>query len=312
MIEQFADEAGVVLRRDVVRTLSDDRVLTRAVRNGSLVRIRQGAYVLGTVWQQADREARHLLLVRAVLKQYGDDVAASHASAHLVLGGPSWGLDLTNAHLTHLTPIGGRRRSARIIHHHGACLVDDVTRTDEGWMTAAARTALDTASLAPRVPAVAVLDWHLNQGLTTLEELTRVFERMEQWPRTLSLQMVLRLADGRSESVAETRARLLFLESGLPAPTPQYEIHHPSGRLAGRVDFAWPEYKVMVEIDGLEKYLRLRRAGESVADAVVREKKREDLLRELTGWTMLRFVWSDLDRPRATADRVRRALSRAA
>ena len=29
----------------------------------------------------------------------------------------------------------------------------------------------------------------------------------------------------------------------------------------------------------------------------MREKKREDLLRELTGWLMIRLIWADLFRP---------------
>jgi hypothetical protein len=41
-------------------------------------------------------------------------------------------------------------------------------------------------------------------------------------------------------------------------------------------------------------------------DAVFREKLREDALRETTGWSMVRLVWSDLHRPAVTAARLRR------
>ncbi len=37
----------------------------------------------------------------------------------------------------------------------------------------------------------------------------------------------------------------------------------------------------------------------------MREKRREDLLRRLTGWSMLRLVWADLERPAATAAIIR-------
>ncbi|MHB1009909.1 MAG: hypothetical protein ACYC1E_11885 [Propionibacteriaceae bacterium] len=60
------------------------------------------------------------------------------------------------------------------------------------------------------------------------------------------------------------------------------------------------------------KYGRLLRPGESVGDAVFREKCREDELREITGWPMFRLTWSDYDHPVATADRVGRLLRRAA
>ena len=312
VIELFADEAGVILRRDVVATLGDDKALVRALRNGAVVRLRQGAYVLAPVWQQAGRVERHRLLSHAVLRQYGDHVAQSHVSAHLEMGGPDWGLDLTDAHLTHLDGCGGRRRSARVVHHHGACLADDLTRNDGSWTTSPTRTALDTASLAARDPAVAVLDWHLNQGTTSLELLDRGFDRMVNWPNTLHLQMALRLTDPKAESVAETRARLMFREQRIPPPESQFAIFHPSGRFAGRVDFAWPERRVMCEVDGMGKYLRDRRPGESIEDTVLREKRREDLLRELTGWAMIRLVWADFDRPGTASDRIRRMLHIAA
>ena len=62
------------------------------------------------------------------------------------------------------------------------------------------------------------------------------------------------------------------------------------------------------EFDGLVKYLTPARPGESPADVVIREKKREDLIRELTGWLSIRLVWADLHRPARTAARIRKQL----
>ena len=47
---------------------------------------------------------------------------------------------------------------------------------------------------------------------------------MTQWPDTLTTDLVLRLADGRSESVGETRIRYLCWAMGLPAPEVNYPI----------------------------------------------------------------------------------------
>ena len=66
------------------------------------------------------------------------------------------------------------------------------------------------------------------------------------------------------------------------------------------------------EFDGKAKYHRFRRPGETIEQAVMREKQREDLLRELTGWRCIRLVWADLFTPELTAQRIRRALLRAA
>lgn len=311
MLEWLADEHGVLLRSDVVASGIDDNALRRAVQAGRVVRMRQGAYALGPVWQSADRVGRHRLLVVAVRRQYGNDVALSHVSACIEQGGPNWGLDLTAVHLTNLLGIG-ERKAARIVHHRGACRAHDITRLDGGWITAPARTAMDTACIAAREPAVAVLDYFQQRGLATRDQLEEVFASMKSTPDSLSLLMKLDLSDGKAESVGETRSRLLFRKEGLPAPEPQFEIFHPSGLLAGRVDFAWPERRVMLEFDGIQKYLRLRREGETIEQAILREKAREDLLRELTGWIMIRLIWADLDRPEATANRILRKFAQAA
>lgn len=80
----------------------------------------------------------------------------------------------------------------------------------------------------------------------------------------------------------------------------------------GVTDFAWPEHRLLGEFDGKVKYGRLLLPGEEPGDAVFREKEREDLLRLLTGWSMIRFTWVDLHHAERTAAAVRRQLWRAA
>jgi hypothetical protein len=97
---------------------------------------------------------------------------------------------------------------------------------------------------------------------------------------------------------------------GLPEPVLQFEVRDAAGTFVGRTDFAWPEYGLLGEFDGFSKYGRLRRPGETVEEAVVREKTREDLLREVTGWLMIRLIWRELFTPDATAARLRAQLLR--
>ncbi|WP_408895441.1 type IV toxin-antitoxin system AbiEi family antitoxin domain-containing protein [Nocardioides sp. R1-1] len=311
MLEYLVDAQGILLRRDALAVGFDDNALRRAVRAGMLVRIRQGCYVLRERWEQADRVERHRLLLDAVRQLYDDTVAASHISACIEQGGPNWGLDLSAVHLTSLRA-KGERSGARVIHHRGEVLVDDISRDERGWITAPTRTALDTATLISQEAGVAVLDWYVQAGHTSIDQLYALFSRMRTWPDTLGLHRVLVLVDGKAESVGETRARLLMRAQSVPAPIAQFEIRHPSGRVAGRVDFAWPAYRAMVEFDGAVKYHRYRRPGETIEDMVIREKQREDLLRELTGWTMVRITWADLARPTETAARILRAMRLAA
>ena len=58
------------------------------------------------------------------------------------------------------------------------------------------------------------------------------------------------------------------------------------------------------------KYRRFLRSGEDPSDVVFREKRREDLLREATGWPMIRYIYSDLSRPMQTVERTNRMLRR--
>jgi hypothetical protein len=118
---------------------------------------------------------------------------------------------------------------------------------------------------------------------------------------------VVDAADGRSESVGESRSRALLLQLGLPLPDLQVEVRRADGTFIGRSDFCWEERRLLGEFDGLVKYGRLLRPGQVPADAVVREKLREDAMRD-EGWGMTRWIWRELDSPTAFARRIQRRL----
>ena len=125
-----------------------------------------------------------------------------------------------------------------------------------------------------------------------------------------TLDLVLRLADGRAESVGESRARYLCWSQGLPRPEVQYQVFDASGRLVGTTDMAWPHLGMLVEFDGRIKYGDLLKPGQQASDVVFAEKQREDLLRRITGFAMERLTWDDLARPVATARRIRERMTR--
>ncbi len=310
MVTELMSPSGLLLRRDAIAYGYDDKYLRRMVKGGQLRRIRQGAYAGAEVWRNLDDRGRHLLLSEAVVAQYDDDIALSHGSAVLKLGGPDYGLDLSSVHITHFE--GGGRRGAKVVHHEGRVGVLDITRRDGHWLTSPARTVLDVAMSYGLEIGVVVADDFIHRKLTTSAELWQLYEAVKDWPGALILRLVIDLATGKSESVGESLGWLLCRNQRLPRPEQQFEIPHPDGRLAGRTDWAWPEYGVLGEFDGEAKYHRYRRPGETIEQAVMREKRREDLLRELTGWRFIRLIWADLFRPEFTAQRIRRALLRAA
>lgn len=311
MLPHLIDDLGVVLRRDLVAAGIDDNAIARRCRGGELTRLRQGVYATTTAYAAADATARHLMLCRGVMRLYGPDVALSHTSAALAYGAPAWRVPLDLAHVTGLeTP--GTRTQARVRHHEGVCRVSDISRRDGHWITAPTRTALDAAAVLARDPAVCVLDWFLQAGLTTLQECRSMLLVRREWSDHLDLTLKLDHAREGSQSVAESRCHLLFDDHGLPRPTQQLEVRDERGWLLGIVDFAWPEHRLVVEFDGKEKYHRHRRDGESIEQMVMREKDREDRIRAVTGWTVIRISWADLEDPRLLIARLRRHLAVAA
>jgi hypothetical protein len=300
---------GAFLRREALALGFTDGTLGRALRTGAIVRVRQGAYTFADLWPTHEEE-RHLITVRAVLRQLGSRVAVTHQSAAVLHGFEAWGLPLDRVHVTRLDG-GSGRREAGVDHHTGLVLPDDVVTVEGIHTVHPARAALETASQLDVERGLVVADAGMRQQLCTRDELQRQMTLMESWPNSLQLQLVARLADGRSGSVGESRTRYLFWAAGIPSPELQYAIYD-GGSLVGVVDFAWPEHRLLGEFDGKVKYTRLLQEGEQPGDVAFREKQREDRLRDVTGWKMVRITWPMLSRRGETAAYVRSKLSRAA
>ena len=174
-----------------------------------------------------------------------------------------------------------------------------------------ARAALESASLVSVEQGLVTVDSALRLGLCDADEVERRRAATEHWPDSLGLRLVVSLADARHGSAGEGRTAHLLFRANLPRPIPQYEVWE-RGELLGTVDFAWPEHGVILEFDGKVKYEKYLRPGESASDAVVREKRREDRIREATGWVVIRVTWADLADPTELVARLRRVLRRRA
>lgn len=310
LTDPTSPEPTVLLRREALAAGIDDRALQRAVRAGELVRVRHGAYVAADVWARADWRERHLIVARAVHRTHGDRVAFSHHTAACLHGLDLWKVDLRKLHTTRTDATHGRR-AAGVVHHQGLVHPAEVQWVRGLPVVPLARAALESASLVPLEQGLITLDSALRDDLCDKQTLRDRYDVVGGWPHSLGLQLAVGLADGRHESAGESRTGHLLWRSGLPAPVPQFEILH-DGRVIARVDFAWPGEGVVLEFDGREKYLKYLRPGESVTDAVLREKRREDLIREVTGWVVIRVVWADLADPRRLVARIERAMRRTA
>jgi hypothetical protein len=304
----FAARDGIALRCDLLAAGYDDRDARQMLRAGVWVRVRRGAYAEASVWNSLDQSGRHLLRSRAVAAVLGPSAVVSHSSAAIVLGLPVWGVDLDVVHVTR-PHHGQSRHEAGVIHHVAALPAEDVRRVAGLAVTSPARSVVDLARTHGFEAGVVTADAALHRGVVTSAELLVHHVGTDDWPGSRVVGRVLEFADARSESVGESRTRVLFLRENLPTPRLQVEIVR--GRLLlGRVDFYVDEAMTVVEFDGRMKYRVQPDADPKQAERVLwAEKLREDRIREL-GHEFTRVTWADLEHPSATAHRLRATFAR--
>jgi very-short-patch-repair endonuclease len=156
-----------------------------------------------------------------------------------------------------------------------------------------------------------VLESALRKGLRSVAELEHALPELGQ-ARTRGVRRMRRVLalrpDGTrpTESLLETlMVQLIRMVDGDAAPVRQHRIVDEHGAFVGRVDLAWPELGLFVELDGQQH------AGQPVYDA-----RGETAVVAATGWLPGRFTWHEVVRvPRSTSRRLaalaRRARQRA-
>jgi hypothetical protein len=302
------DLDGLVhLRRELLTDGYTDPQLRALVRDGTLHRIRQGAYVDGTVWRGLSERDQYRLRIRAVLRTAHPSTVATHQSAAVEHGAPTWNISLDDVHTTRADGKGGRKE-AGVVHHRGGLPDEHVEIVNDIPVSVAARCAVETVTVVQLEQALVVVNGLLHAKKLSLASLHDMVGQCRHWPRSISTNVLLLLADPRIESVGESRTSYLCWAQRLPRPEPQVDIFDADGVLVGRVDFAWPDRKVFLEFDGRIKYEKFRRPGETLEEFLLREKKRQERISLLTGWTCVRITWGDLGNPVETARRIRHIL----
>jgi len=301
---QITETNGVWLRREAKDAGYHEQTIEDLIKAGDWRRVRWGAFTYREIWEALTDSQRYALLCRAAYRRAQTEVAMSHRSGANEWATPLWDVALDEVDLTRKDGRSGRR-AAGITQHRGKVLEGDWQEVNGVFVMSPTRVALELTTKLDVEHSLAEIDDLLHRGLTTPEQLKSRYAVMNHWPDTLHTDLVLRLADGRSESVGETRCRYLCWAQHLPAPEVNYVIRDRAGRELYRVDLAWPALGVFLEFDGKEKYTRFRRPDETIQDCVERERRRETHIIELTGWRVIRLVWADLYRPAHTANRIR-------
>ena len=283
------DQHGIVQRDAALARGISTRRVDDAVRSGALILLARGRYLPREALADVDAPRDELYRYRSIASALGSGrPVLSHDSAAAVLGLKLLYPDQNNVHVTNGRKSGGSRRPQRNVHA-GLLPDDDLVDVDGVLVTGPARTAVDVALATATFP----------QGLTAFDAALAAGVDREDLRRMLATsrrgvglaRRALSFADGRAESPGESWSRAQMIEAELPVPDLQVEYVLASGKTA-RCDFGLDDIFVG-EFDGLVKYRRSMRAGESPEDVVIREKIREDELRDL-GLDVGRWVWRDL------------------
>jgi hypothetical protein len=291
--ELLARQGGIARRRDVLRAGLSRHRLARLLREGRL-RLLTPHLVTNVDQPTPDEPLRSLVL--------GLDATVSHEDAALL-----WGMELVSTPEKRTVTIGRNRsrasgRGAKI--HRRNLTGDERVHRDGLWLTSELRTVLDLCRSLPLHEAVVLTDSALRRRLVTVEELTGALCDVPPGVGRDRIARVLQLIDPESGSVLESLCRVLLARAGLAPEQTQLVVRTRSGRWIGRVDFAWPSARLVVETDGFAfhadraSYRKDRRRGNGLV---------------LAGWRVLRFSWEDVVHdPDEVVEAVREALQQRA
>jgi hypothetical protein len=202
-----------------------------------------------------------------------------------VLGRAAHRSDLARVHQTLVLPAGHR------------------TVVDEIPATTVARTLVDLAARIRPARLRRVVDDALVRRLVRYDDLDDAFGALARRGRPGIAAMRELLADhgpGLAMPESELEARVLALLDAHDIPAPVRQAPLPGAGVEGRVDFAWPSARLIVEADGRRWHARFLDfdAGAARSRRVV-----------LDGWRVLPFTWRDVRlTPEVVAAEVRRAL----
>ncbi|MGH2725472.1 MAG: endonuclease domain-containing protein [Actinomycetota bacterium] len=239
----------------------------------------------------------------AACLHFGEGTAVSFRSAAKLRGG-----DAFKRQMLEITVSRRRnRRGPRSITIHsepGGIPPEDITTIEGIPVTKSVRTLLDLATVEPEEVVEHCLDEWLRRRLVSLSSLERWLKdpvkRRHRGAPVLQRLVDVRATVGVTESPLETEILKLLRCEGLPIPMLQYVVRD-GDRFVGRVDMAYPEHRVAIEVDSF-KHHDQRRSFDA-------ERARGNDLQSL-GWLMLRITSKHLEEgPDAVASWVRRALN---
>lgn len=154
----------------------------------------------------------------------------------------------------------------------------DVMRIGGIWVTTPLRTALDLGCNLRRREAYAALNELVRLHGLTREQLLAELPRFRGRRGVRQLRELIPLINPLIESPRESWVYLALIDTGLPAPQPQFWVED-DGAPAYRLDFAYPHHRVCVEYDGFDAHF-------SDPEQAAHDGRRRRWLRD-EGWTVI-------------------------
>jgi hypothetical protein len=175
-----------------------------------------------------------------------------------------------------------------------------ITTIDGIDVTSPARLIVDLGAVLPLGSVARVFDRALARGVVSVAEVRSVIRAVARRGRAgvgIGRVLVAERSETKRGSVLERRMAALIRRFGLPHPVPEHTVLDEHGQFVARVDFAYPELRYAIEVDGF--------AAHSARPAFDHDRVRQNDLVD-HGWVVHRFTWNDIERhPARVAVRIR-------
>jgi len=287
-----ADQYAVFSQHQALGCGMTKQVLHRRLAAGRVQQIQPRVYVVAGA-----PETWHQRLLAACLAA-GPTAAASHRSAGLL-----WGLLDGDQPVEVTVPL---RRAPRlrdtVVHRSTDLTADQVVRRRGIPVTNPLRTMVDIGAVLGPEEVEAALDRGLVAHRFSVAAVEHALRQLARSGRSGCgvLRRVLddrALGDQRPDSLLEAHMARLLRDADLPPGRFQHVVRDAEGRFVAKVDFAYPDMRLAIEVDGWLSH------GSRPAFHADRRRGNELVS---VGWTVLRFTWDDIVRhPSAVARRLR-------
>jgi Transcriptional regulator, AbiEi antitoxin/Protein of unknown function (DUF559) len=274
------DQHGVVSRAQLLATGVSEHEIAHRLRTDRMTQRYPGVYYLDSTpitWFSD---------VRAALFACGEEAVASHRSAAML-----WQLDGLSSRMIEATVPYLDSPEPTDIAVHRTRRPNSRDTVNSIAVTGVEKTILDLASILPGRMLHKAARSAVRKGLTTVESLDQAVGRFGGRGVTgtrLARRIIAVVADDESGSTAEIDFSEIVFEAPVPRPVAQLRIGLSDGSNA-YPDFAWPDRKRIVEVDGFQAH--------GTPDQLQHDLRRQNQLLDL-GWEIRRFTATEVrERP---------------